>query len=160
MHPKELKLLIMARTRNINCTKAKIIKWFDTLTKPQKKLDGLPICPFLAKYKDSVMVVRNTDPEKIANNFALQKDIFKLQAMVVFGFWMSWDKMERMVDSLNKKLKKKDVICFMMHPDGDEDTLPIQYDMDLPLLILQRISTLKQAKKKLRENTNYYKHYK
>tara|TARA_R100000988_G_C3999692_1_gene168192 strand:- start:211 stop:603 length:393 start_codon:yes stop_codon:yes gene_type:complete len=130
------------------------------LTKPQKKLDGLPICPFLAKYKDNVMVVRNTDPEKIANNFALQKDIFKLQAMVVFGFWMGWDKMERMVDRLNKKLKKQDVICFMMHPDGDEDTLPIQYDMDLPLLILQRISTLERAKKKLRENTNYYKHYK
>ena len=160
MHPKELKQLIMARTRTTNCTKAKIIKWFDTLTKPHKRLDGLPICPYLQKYKDNVMVIRNKDPEKLANNFALQKDIFKLQAMVVFGFWMSWDKMEKMVDRINKKLKKQDVCCFMMHPDGDEDVLPVHYDMDLPLLIVQRISTLKEAKKKLKANTNYYKHYK
>ena len=58
------------------------------------------------------------------------------------------------------KLKKQDVCCFMMHPDGDEDVLPVHYDMDLPLLIVQRISTLKEAKKKMKANTNYYKHYK
>ena len=46
-----------------------------------------------------------------------------------------------------------------MHPDGDENVLPVDYQFELPLLIIQRLSTLKKARKQL-EKTKYYKHYK
>jgi hypothetical protein len=87
------------------------------------------------------------------------KDIFRLEACVVYGFWMNYEKMEKMVSVLNKDLKSRDVCCFMMHPDGDESVLPVEYNLDVPILIIQRISTLKKAKQQL-SKTNYYKHYK
>jgi hypothetical protein len=87
------------------------------------------------------------------------KDIFRFEAVVAFGFWMSYDKMDKMITDLNKKLASKDTICLMMHPDGDENVLPVDYQFELPLLIIQRLSTLKKARKQL-EKTKYYKHYK
>ena len=149
----------MARTVDTNFTKRKLEKWLLGLTKPRKQLDGLPVCPYLKHYRDRIHLARNKDPERLARHFAEVKDIFKFEACVVFGFWMSWNKMEKMVDTLNKDLKKKDVCCFMMHPDGDEDVLPVEYPFDIPVLIVQKISTLEKAKKQL-SKTNYYKHYK
>jgi len=65
----------------------------------------------------------------------------------------------KMVSILNRDLKDKDVCCFMMHPDGDESVLPVEYPFAVPLLIIQKISTLQKAKQQL-STTNYYKHYK
>jgi len=129
------------------------------LTRPRKELDGLPVCPFLARYEKSIHVAHNSDPEQLTRHFADVKDIFRLEACVVYGFWMSWDRMEKMVSQLNRDLKSRDVCCFMMHPDGDESVLPVEYNLDIPILIVQKISTLERAKQQLSE-TNYYKHYK
>lgn len=149
----------MAKTVSTNFTKSKLQNWIKSLTKPQKKLDGLPICPFLARYEKSIHLARNVNPEQLTRHFADVKDIFRLEACVVYGFWMSWDCMEHMVAKLNHDLEPKDICCFMMHPDGDESVLPVEYPFDIPLLIIQKISTLKKAKEQL-SKTNYYKHYK
>ena len=149
----------MAKTVSTNFTKSKLQNWIKSLTKPQKKLDGLPICPFLARYEKSIHLARNVNPEQLTRHFADVKDIFRLEACVVYGFWMNYEKMEKMVSVLNKDLKSRDVCCFMMHPDGDESVLPVEYNLDVPILIIQRISTLKKAKQQL-SKTNYYKHYK
>lgn len=149
----------MAKTVGTNFTKSKLQKWIHSLTKPQKKLDGLPICPFLSKYEKSIHLAQNKDPEQLCRHFADVKDIFRLEACVVYGFYMSWNKMEKMVTRLNKDLAQRDVCCFMMHPDGDESVLPVEYPFDIPLLIIQKISTLEKAKQNL-SKTNYYKHYK
>jgi hypothetical protein len=149
----------MAQKRSSNITKTKIKNWLKSLTEPRKELDGLPICPFLAKYETSIHVAHNKEPEKLTRHFADVKDIFRLEACVVYGFWMSWDSMEQMVTRLNQDLANRDVCCFMMHPDGDESVLPIEYTLDIPILIVQKISTLEKAKQQL-SKTNYYKHYK
>lgn len=149
----------MEKTAGINFTKTQLKKWLKDLTRPRKELDGLPICPFLARYENSIHLARNPDPEKLCRHFADVKDIFRLEACVVYGFLMSWDRMESMVAKLNRDLKDKDVCCFMMHPDGDESVLPLEYNLPVPILIVQRISTLERAKQQLNQ-TNYYKHYK
>lgn len=129
------------------------------MTKPRKELNNFAICPFLAKHEKSIHLAHNTEPEQLCRHFADVKDIFRLEACVVYGFWMSWEKMEKMVARLNRDLKQKDVCCFMMHPEGDESVLPVEYDCPVPLLIIQKISTLKHAKQQL-SKTKYYKHYK
>lgn len=149
----------MGKTVDTNFTKRKLEKWIDSLTTPRKELDGLPICPFLAKHRQAIHLARHKDPEKLARHFADVNNIFRLEACVVYGFRMTWDTMERMVSRLNRDLKHRDVCCFMMHPDGDESVLPVEYQPPIPLLIIQRISTLNKAKQQL-SKTNYYKHYK
>ena len=149
----------MVKTANTNCTKNTVKKWLMSLTKPQRQMDGMPICPFLARYEKNIHIARHKNPEQLCRHFADVKHIFNLEACVVFGFDMSWNKMEKMVKTLNRDLKDKDVCCFMMHPDGDESVLPVEYPFELPLLIIQKISTLQKAKQQL-SKTNYYKHYK
>ena len=149
----------MGKTVVTNFTKKKLEKWLETLTVPRKELDGLPICPYLKNYSHRIHLAKNENPEKLARHFADVKDIFRFEACVVYGFWMSWDRMEKIVAQLNRDLKSKDVCCFMMHPDGDESVLPVEYPFDIPLLIVQKISTLEKAKKQL-SKTKYYKHYK
>ena len=149
----------MGKTVGSYTTRHNLQKWIKLLMTPQRKLDGLPICPYLQKFRSQIMLVRNEDPEKIAKNFADQKNIFHLEGMVVYGFAMKYEKLDKLVDKLNKNLKAKDVCCFMFHPDGDEDVLPVEYPFNLPVLIVQKISTLTAAKKQL-SKTNYYKHYK
>ena len=149
----------MAKTQGTSYTKTQLKQWLKSLTRPRKKLDGLPICPFLARYEDRIHLAQNNEPEKLCRHFADVKDIFRLEACVVYGFRMTWDTMERMVSRLNRDLKHRDVCCFMMHPDGDESVLPVEYQPPIPLLIIQRISTLNKAKQQL-SKTNYYKHYK
>lgn len=142
-----------------NFTKKKLEKWITSLTQPRKELDGMPICPYISKYRERIHLARHDNPEKLARHFADVKDIFRFEACVVYGFWLSYNRMEKLITILNKDLKKKDVCCFMFHPDGDESVLPVEYPFDIPLLIIQKISTLEKAKKQL-SKTNYYKHYK
>lgn len=149
----------MAKTPNISFTKTQLKRWLKQLTKPRKQLDGLPICPFLARYENAIHLAMNREPEELCRHFADVKDIFRLEACVVYGFSMSWNQMEKMVARLNRDLKQKDVCCFMMHPDGDDDVLPVEYQPPIPLLIIQKVSTLERAKQQL-SKTNYYKHYK
>jgi len=149
----------MAKTPGIFFTKTQLKKWLRDLTQPRAELDGLPICPFLARYENQVHLAQNKDPERLCRHFADVKDIFRLEACLVYGFSMTWNNMEKMVTRLNRDLKSRDVCCFMMHPDGDESVLPVEYNLPVPILIIQRISTLQAAKKQL-SKTNYYKHYK
>jgi len=142
-----------------NTTKNKLKAWLDKLSKPNKKMDNLPICPYIKKYRNSIHIAKTTKPEFLANNFAEMKDVLHFEAVIAFGFWMSYDKMDKMVTGLNKKLAHKDTICLMMHPDGDSSVLPVDYQFELPLLIIQKLSTLQKARKDL-QKTNYYKHYK
>ena len=143
-----------------NTTKRKLESWLDKLTKPNKKLDGMPICPYINKFRKQIYIARTKDPEQLANNFGDMKDIFKFEAVVGFGFWMSYNRMDGLITKLNKKLKKKDTICLMMHPNGKSDVLPVDYQFELPLIIIQRASTLKKAQEELKSKTKYYKHYK
>jgi len=149
----------MRKIVSTNTTKRKLNQWLDRISKPNKKIDGLPICPYIANFRDNIHITVVKDPARLARHFADVKDIFRLEACVATGFWMSYNKLDKMVDELNQELAIKDVVVLMMHPDGDESVLPVDYQFDLPLLIIQRLSTLEKARAEL-SKTNYYKHYK
>lgn len=149
----------MPKIVSSHSTKTKINRWLDLISKPNPQLDNLPICPYLSRHRAHIHIAQTDDPAQLARNFADVKDIFKLEACVIHGFELSYEQMEHMVDQLNTELHSKDVIALMMHPEGDQDVLPIQYQFDLPLLIVQKKSSLECAQKQLRKS-NYYKHYK
>lgn len=149
----------MRKIVSTSTTKRKLNQWLDRISKPNKKLDNLPICPYISKFRDKIHIAITKDPARLARHFGDVKDIFRLEACLAVGFDMSYQKMEKLVDELNQELAIKNVAILMMHPDGDEDVLPVDYQFDLPILIIQRASTLEKARQEL-EKTNYYKHYK
>jgi hypothetical protein len=46
-----------------------------------------------------------------------------------------------------------------MRPDSEEPPLPLEYNYKRPLIIAQKLSTLKMARQQLAKNTDYYSHY-
>lgn len=149
----------MRKIVSTDTTRRKVNQWLDKISKPNKQLSDMPICPYISKYRDKIHIAVTNDPGKLARHFADVKDIFRFEACVALGFHMSYNRMEQLVDELNQELAIKDVAVLMMHPDGDESVLPVDYQFDLPLLIIQRASTLEKARQEL-DRTNYYKHYK
>jgi hypothetical protein len=149
----------MRKIVSTSTTKRKINQWLDRISTPNPKMEGLPICPYISKYRDSIHIAIVKDPERLARHFADVKDIFRLEACLAVGFYLTYEKMEQLVDTLNQELAIKDTVVLMMHPDGDEDVLPVDYQFDLPIMIIQRASTLQKAQEEL-SKTNYYKHYK
>ena len=140
-------------------TKRKFKEWLHKLCVPRKKLGGHPICPFLAQHMKDIHISVTSKPEKLAYHFADIKDIFHFQGVVILGFLMSYNKMEEMTNRINKKIKAKNCVALMMHPAGTESVLPVEYQFDLPILIVQKLDKLKEARKKLK-STDYYNHYK
>lgn len=149
----------MAKIVSTKTTKNKMKQWLQRLCVPRKALGGNSICPFLAQHLHDIHIAQTATPEKLAYNFADVKDIFRFEACVMFGFDMSYEKMEAMTDRINSKIEEKNCIALMMHPDGTESVLPIEYQFDLPVLIVQKLDRLKAARQQLK-STDYYKHYK
>jgi hypothetical protein len=149
----------MAKIVSTKTTRKKVKDWLHKLCVPRKALGGNPICPFLAQHMQNIHIAVHPDPERLANNFADVKDIFKFEACVILGFDMSYEKMEKMTDRINKSIAPKNAVALMMHPDGTDSVLPVEYQFDLPVLIVQKLDRLKQARQQLK-STNYYKHYK
>tara|TARA_A100001035_G_C27786024_1_gene504405 strand:- start:4429 stop:4764 length:336 start_codon:yes stop_codon:yes gene_type:complete len=108
---------------------------------------------------DKTMVVKSTTPETVINNFATFKDVFHIEAVVIYGFRMGYDKQYDWIDRWNKRYKKKDVYVLGMRPDSEEPPLPVKYNFEKPLIIVQKLSTLKKARQETAKNSDYYKHY-
>ena len=130
------------------------------IAKPREELNGHAICPFLNQYFTQVTVVENPCFEQVAENFANLHQTLGLEAVVVYGFENDWDSVEARVNALNRKLRKKDIYCLFMMPDSVEPPLPFEYNFKYaPLVIVQKHSTLKQARQKLAKSKDYYKVY-
>lgn len=142
--------------------KHKIKQWMrKVIAKPREQLNGHAICPFIDQYWNNITVVESNDFAKVADNFAALGKTLGLEAVVVYGFPGDWDQIERKVNNLNRRLRKKDVYCLFMMPDSVEPPLPLNYNFKhLPLVIIQKLSTLQQARQKLAKSKDYYKVYK
>lgn len=152
--------LIMAQIQKLEVSKKQVHNYvFKTLTKPRKKLGGMSICPFINHYADGIQIARHQDLVVFAQHYADIKDILKLKAVVVYGFYYSYEKMEKIVSLINKKYAKQDMVALMMHPDGDESVLPVEYAFHVPLLIIQSKKLLNDTKCQLKKS-KYYKYYK
>lgn len=149
----------MVTMSRLKYTKKDIEKWLHQLCVPQKKMGGFAICPYLKSFLPHIHIAENRDPWRMARQFADIKGAFALEGLVVYGFRCGYDSMVKKIAQLNKEIELKDCHALMMHPAGNQSVLPIDYNLDIPIVIVQRLSTLQTARRKLKK-TNYYKHYK
>lgn len=134
-------------------------QWLDKISKPQPTLNGNAICPWISTYRHKIMVVKSDTPDVVVENFAVFKQTFALEAVVIYGFRMNYDQQYAFINKLNKRYKKRDVFLLGMRPDSEEPPLPLEYNYKRPLIIAQKLSTLKMARQQLAKNTDYYSHY-
>jgi hypothetical protein len=131
------------------------------LIKPQPKLDGMPICPFLKQYLDSITVVKTNDWDIKISQVCELMDSIGYEAVVICGPWMDYDELMSIVVDYESRYYDRDVEILLMHPDTEDPPLPLEYNFkDSPLVIVQRASTLNDARKLLKKSGRYYNFYK
>jgi len=131
----------------------------ETIARPRAELDGLPICPFVKQYLNNIQVIEHEDPKRVAEWFVKNRDLLSLEAVVVAVSVSDYDRFYKYVDWLDDIYQHHDVTVLGMHQDSVAEPLPIEYTYQHGnLIILQRTSTLEQARKRL-ESTSYYQHW-
>ena len=149
----------MTSKRKMSSSDKRVWQWLNYIGRPNKALNGNAICPWITTYLDHLMVVQSTQPKVVVDNFATFKDVFSLEAVVIHGFRMGYDKQYDTIDRWNKKYKKHDVFILGMRPDSEEPPLPAEYNFEKPLIICQKLSTLKKARQITAKTSDYYEHY-
>jgi len=131
------------------------------LSKPRKQLNGMAICPFIKQYLDSITVVETEDWERKISQVC---DVFHAvgyEAIVICGPWEDYDELMAICDDYQSRYYKKDIEILLMHPDTEDPPLPMDYNFaDSPLVIVQRASTLNDARELLQKSGKYYNFYK
>lgn len=131
------------------------------LTKPQKKLGGLSICPFLKFYKDDIQITICDDYEVKVSQACQLLHSLGLEAIVIGGPMMDYDECMGIVAYYNSLYYKKNVEILLMHPDTVDSPLPLEYNFKYsPLFIVQNAKTLNNAREQLKKNGKYYNYYK
>lgn len=131
-----------------------------TLSQSRKELGGHAVCPFVKGYKDKILVLESQNPENIVSNFANFHESFGMEAIVVYGFDIDFNTLDKLTESWNKKYHKKDVECLFMDPDAVDPPLPVEYIWrECPLIIIQRRSTLEKHRRQLKEKSDYYTYF-
>lgn len=120
----------------------------------------MPICPFVKKYIDKIAIVETNNFKASVNHLTQLMGPLGLEAVVLYGKELSYVTMKNITILMNKQYGKQDFEILFMHPDTEEAPLPLEYNFRIPLLILQRKSTLKNARKLLESKTKYYEYYK
>ena len=131
------------------------------LMKPQSKLGGLSICPFIRQYLDSITVVETDDWERKISQVCQLLHSVGYEAVVICGPDEDYDELMSICDDYNSRYYHKDVDILLMHPDTDDYPLPLEYNFKYsPLVIVQKASTLEDARDILQKSGKYYKFYK
>lgn len=78
-----------------------------------------------------------------------------IEAVVLYGFRMSYERLEKITNTANKRYGSLGVTVLRMHPDTDDFPLPVKYNYKQPLLIVQRTSTLERARAQLKQSKYY-----
>ena len=131
------------------------------LMKPQPKLDGLPICPFVKQYIENIAVIETDNWEKKISQVCELLSAVGYEAVVICGPMEDWDELMAICDDYQARYWHKDVEILVMHPDTDDFPLPLEYNFSFsPLVIVQKQSTLKDARDLLKKTGKYYKYYK
>lgn len=137
-----------------NTTNTQIWRYLtEVLAKPHAEMGGLPICPFINTYKHHILVTKTTDPTAQIESFPALRDTYGVVALVLHGFHMGYEELEQYIDEL---WSDPSTTILMMHPEGTDSPLPVEYNYDEPLLIVQDTDTLSQAQQQLREKSDYY----
>lgn len=134
---------------------------FDYLARPRQQLEGMPICPFIKTHRAKIDVVATEHWEiKIRQVCELIGNI-RQEAVVICGSWIDYDEILSICDDYQSRYQDRDVEILLMHPDTEQSPLPLEYTFtECPLVIVQKQSTLENARKQLRKAGKYYKFYK
>lgn len=138
----------------------KVRRWLMMIGKPQDKLNGMAICPFIKKYMDKVYIIEAEDYYEQGTVACEMIHPLNFEAVVISGPIISYDRLNKIHNTLNKKYKHRDIEVLFMHPDTEEPPLPLEYNFTQPLLIVQKRSTLEESRKILHKSGKYYDLYK
>ena len=152
----------MVRTLRGITLKSKVWNYIKKkLAVPNKKMDGMAICPFIKQYLDSITVVETEHWERKISQVC---DVFHAvgyEAIVICGPWEDYDELMAICDDYQSRYYKKDIEILLMHPDTEDPPLPMDYNFqDSPLVIVQRASTLNDSRRLLQKSGKYYNFYK
>lgn len=152
----------MAKTLNGKQLRSKIQYYLDrVITKPQKKLDGLPICPFAKRYAKQTHIVITDDYARTLDTVCQMLQPLGVEAVVISGYDIEYDDLEQIVNKKTRKHRLQDIEILYMHPDTVDPPLPLRYNFKYaPLIIVQRRSTLEKHRKDLKSKSKYYGKYK
>ena len=140
--------------------------YFDKITEPKTELSGHAICPYLKKYLKSVKYGYAYDEQTIVLNNCIIVEQMQNDKGSTFVWIIKWDIDYDELHWLRQRQQKlyldKD-IEFLYIGKGQKNP-PLQgveysYKTD-SLLVLQRRSTLLEARKELAKTTNYYDFWK
>ena len=139
--------------------------YLDLITKPQDDLNGLSICPYLKKYLKSVRWSYADDEQTIViNNINIVKEM-QNDLGSTFVWIIKWDIDYDELHYLRQRqqglYEKQDIeFLYIGKGQGKDDKQPLKginyvYEHD-SLLVMQRRSTLLNARKELVKTTKYY----
>ena len=137
-----------------------IVKYLNFIARPKKKLKGHAICPFIEQYRDKIQIVETDDyNQKVAQSVELMAPL-GLEAVVLHGKQMDYDRLERYVTKWNRQYRTRDIEILFQHPDTEDPPIDYYYEyVHSPIVIIQRRSTLLKARQELAKNTDYYSIY-
>jgi hypothetical protein len=131
------------------------------IARPRKKIGGFAICPFLKRYLKDIQIIITEDYDKTLDTTCQLLGPLGIEAAVISGYDIDYDNLEKLVNRKSRKYKKLDIELLFMHPETVEPPLPLNYTFKhAPLIIVQKRSTLQNARKTLKNKTNYYKYHK
>tara|TARA_A100001201_G_scaffold124451_1_gene108505 strand:- start:170 stop:634 length:465 start_codon:yes stop_codon:yes gene_type:complete len=138
--------------------------YLDHIIAPQPKLDGLAICPYLKKYLKSVKWGYADDEQTIVINNILIVEEMQKDKGSTFIWICKWDidygELHNLRQRQQQLYKDKDIEFLYIGKGQGKDKTPLKgikysYDHD-SLLVMQRRSTLLNARKELAKTTKYY----
>lgn len=148
------------KTKRTLAQMSPIVKYLNFIARPKKKLKGHAICPFIDRYRDKIQIVETDNyNQKVAQSVELMGPL-GLEAVVLHGKQMNYDRLERYVNKWNKLYRDRDIEILFQHPDTEDPPINYYYEYrNSPIVIIQKRSTLLQARHELAKNTDYYTIY-
>ena len=138
--------------------------YLDLLMKPNDELNGLSICPYLKKYLKSVRWSYADDEQSIVfNNIFIVKEMqndLGSTFIWIIKWDIDYDELHYLRQRQQKLYEKEDIEFLYVGKGQGKDKTPLKgikysYDHD-SLLVMQRRSTLLNARKELAKTTKYY----
>ena len=142
-------------------------QYIDTrLSEPHPQFGGLPICPYVKRYRDTILVKECDAPARREIKRGLAMMLPRISAVVLA--WSEWrdpklrrgaTTFERMCDAWQARVWEDDITILLDHPDNPHPVANAWTGFgEGVLVILQRTSLLERHRAQL-QKTDYYKNF-
>lgn len=145
-----------------------IITWSKNfIEKPNKDLDGMPVCPFAKKTRqdDKLNIIEVKQSKDFLNEVVDQAKSFGKYDVVIIAcddMYISADELNDYIHALNKVFVRDDVYLIASYPDDEVvdflESEDFQPDNDFYMVLIQSYQKLEDGSSSLRK-TKYYEHW-